>query len=117
MMENWAVINKIKEGIEKGESVSELARRLGVDRKTIRRYRDLSEEEVRRTHRQARRRERTLDRFFDWLKGRVGEYEEQGVVNSECIYRELVAMGYEGSPRTVRRSRKPVARETAQAHL
>jgi transposase len=97
------MIHKIKAGIEKGKSVSELARRLDVDRKTVRKYRDLSEEEIRRGRRQSRRRRRSIDGYLDWLKDRVGEYEEDGVVNAESIYRELVAMGYKGSARTVRR--------------
>jgi transposase len=102
-MESWAVIHKIKAGIERGEPVSRLARRLGVDRKTVRKYRDLSEEEIRRGRRRARRRKRSIDGYLDWLKERVSEYEDDGVVNAESIYRELVAMGYRGSARTVRR--------------
>jgi transposase len=102
-MESWAVIHRIKESLDQGLKVSEIARRLGVDRKTVRKYRNLSEKEIRRMRKNARRRSRKIDGFLDWLKVRVGEYEEQGVVNSECIHRELVEMGYEGSARTVRR--------------
>lgn len=102
-MESWAMIHKIKSGVEQGVSVSKLARRLGVDRKTARKYRDLSEEDIRRERRRVRRRRRTLDEYLDWLKARVAEYEDDGVVNAESIYRELVQMGYCGSARTVRR--------------
>jgi transposase len=102
-MESWTVIHKIKAGVEKGMSVSELARRLGVDRKTARKYRDLSEAEIRRGRRRTRRRKRSIDGYLEWLKNRVAEYEDDGVVNAESIYRELVQMGYSGSARTVRR--------------
>lgn len=102
-MESWAVIHRIKKSLEEGLSVSETARTLGIDRKTVRKYRNLSEREIRRMRKKARRRSRKIDGFLDWLEVRVGEYEEQGVVNSECIHRELMEMGYKGSARTVRR--------------
>jgi len=45
-MKRWQMIRRIKKGIDRGESVLANSRKLGIDRKTVRRYRDMSHEEV-----------------------------------------------------------------------
>jgi len=102
-MEGWAVIQEVKRQIEAGRSVSEIARELEVDRKTVRKYRDGSEAEIRRQRREDHGRPRKIEVHLDWLRDRVKAYEDDGVVNAESLHRELLERGYEGSPRTVRR--------------
>jgi transposase len=102
-MKEWALIHRVKKRVEEGISVSEIARTEGIDPKTVRKYRDLSVKEIKKGRREARRRSSKIKSFEGWLKNRIREYEEEGVVNCESLYRELVEMGYEGSARTVRR--------------
>lgn len=102
-MEGWAVIHEIKRQIEAGLSVSEIAREMGLDRRTVRKYRDASEAETRRKRREPRGRPRKIEKYMDWLRDRVKEYEKDGVVNAESLYLELKERGYGGSSRSVRR--------------
>ena len=102
-MKEWAVIHRVKELVEEGLSLAEIAKREGIDRKTARKYRDWSVEEIKEMRGRACRRSSKIENFKKWLKDRVGEYEEEGVVNCESLYRELIELGYKGSVRTVRR--------------
>jgi len=104
-MKEWQMIHDIKKRLKQGQSVSGVARDLCIARKTVRKYRDRDEAEIRTERKRAYTRTCKVDRFRDWLKKRVQEYETEqyGIVNSECIYRELAGMGYRGSVRTVRR--------------
>lgn len=111
-MESWAVIQEIKKRIESAEALSQIARELQVDRKTVRKYRDLSDEEIRDERRQGQGRPDKLGEHKAWLKERVKTYEGDGVVNAVSLHRELVERGYEGSVRSVRRA---VARMVTRA--
>lgn len=102
-MKGWRMIHEIKKRLSAGVSVSEVARKLGIDRKTVRKYRDLETVQVKQQRKAAQQRTGKIDRFKKWLKSRVKEYEAEGIVNCECLYRELKEMGFTGAPRTVRR--------------
>ena len=45
-MKEWGMINKIKKELEAGKSISEISRELGIDRKTVRKYRDMTHEDI-----------------------------------------------------------------------
>ncbi len=45
-MKGWEEVIEIKRLIEEGHKVSEVARRLKMDRKTVRKYRDLPVEQI-----------------------------------------------------------------------
>ena len=45
-MKEWRMINKIKKQLEVGKSISEISRELGIDRKTVRKYRDMTHEDI-----------------------------------------------------------------------
>lgn len=104
-MKGWRMIHDIKKKLEAGLSVSEVARKLQIDRKTVRKYRDLESGEIKQQKKKAKIRIGKIGHFKDWLKSRVKEYEAEpaGIVNCECLYRELKEMGYIGAARTVRR--------------
>ena len=102
-MKGWDEVIEIKRLIQAGRKVSEVARELGVDRKTVRKYRDLSVEEIAVDRGRARRRSRKVDDFEDWIRHRVEAMAEDGVINAQAIYEQLKGLGYTGSPRTLRR--------------
>ena len=56
-MKGWEVITKIKTMTEDGSSVSSIARKLRIDRKTVRKYRDMSHDDIAgyKTQRQTRK--------------------------------------------------------------
>ncbi|MDM7999042.1 MAG: IS21 family transposase [Dehalococcoidia bacterium] len=78
----------IKDLHRKGLSISEIARRTGNDRKTIRRI--LGEPLIR--ERQPRARRRKIDPFVPYLERRMAE----GVLNAPKLLREIRALGYQG---------------------
>lgn len=45
-MKGWDMITQIKAELEKGKKVSEVARMLKVDRKTVRKYRGMSMDDI-----------------------------------------------------------------------
>jgi transposase len=81
----WGAIQALK---ERGRSKKQVARELGLDVKTVRKW-------WRRTWRPQRRakRGRRLDRFGELVRGRAPEVGFNAVV----LHRELVALGFEGS--------------------
>lgn len=84
----------IKEIFEKGLSISEIARRTGHDRKTIRKM--VQMDHVPKPAK--RERESILDPFKDYLIGRMAE----GVLNAEKLYSEIKEKGYTGTSRHLR---------------
>jgi transposase len=73
---------------ERGEGIKRIARELGVDRKTVKRWLKLGTWQPR----QPQRRERQLDRFAEFIERRAPEVGFNGVV----LYRELQALGFTG---------------------
>jgi len=93
----------ISERVEQGMSITEIARQLQLDRKTVRKYRDATTADQllhgRRTYR------RPLDDIVPYLRQRV---LDDGVANAAQLFAELQARGYRGSRRTVRRYLEPL---------
>jgi len=85
----------IKNLRDKGVSVSEIARRTGNDRKTVRKV--LDEPLVPARPKRTRRRH-VLGPYVEYLKKRI----EQGVLNASKLYDEIKTQGYQGCPGHVR---------------
>lgn len=102
-MKGWGTVNEIKVKLAQGKTVSEVARELSIDRKTVRKYRDQTMEEIAGEREADQKRRQKLDDYKDWIKSRVKRMAEDGVINAEAIYHELEKLGYAGSARSVRR--------------
>ena len=107
----------------RGESIRGIARALGISRNTVRKY--LRGEAVKPPDRRGPGRPRKLAPYEDWLRRRV-EGAAPIRLPATVLYREVAAMGYDGTERTVRRfvaglypakEPEPVIRfETAPGH-
>ncbi|HUN58111.1 MAG TPA: hypothetical protein VMU41_08345 [Candidatus Binataceae bacterium] len=73
---------------ERGEGIKRIARELGVDRKTVKRWLKLGAWQPR----QPQRRERQMDRFAEFIERSTPEAGFNGVV----LYRELRGLGFTG---------------------
>lgn len=83
---------KVRELFAKGLSKSEIARNLGMDRKTVRRL--LEEGPTRRCQRAAQpQRASKLDSYKEYILRRV---QQDGVTNAQVILREIRSLGYQG---------------------
>jgi transposase len=91
----------IRELSRRGFSITEIARRVGCDRKTVRKYL-MHPDQPRYTARPPRASK--LDPFKPYLQQRL----ESGVFNCEVLYRELCARGYDG--------KKTILRDYVQPH-
>jgi transposase len=91
----------------KGVSISEIARRTGHDRKTIR---SVLQQPVVPVPKPARPRPRKIDPFIPYLEQRIAD----GVLNARKLCRELQARGYPGRETQVRLFLKPY-RQARQA--
>jgi transposase len=96
--EAWYMIREL---LRDGVSVSEIARRTGVDRKTIRRIRAQSGHPVPRSRPP---RPRLLDPFAPYLRQRAAA----GVLNATKLYAEIQRQGYAGGVAQVRRFVHPL---------
>lgn len=107
----------------RGMGVRAIARELGIARNTVRKY--LRGEAVRRQSERRPGRPRKLAPYEHWLRQRV-EAAAPVQLPATVLHREIAAMGYDGSERTVRRfvarlqpppAVEPVERfETAPGH-
>lgn len=72
---------------------------LGIDRKTVAKYWDgpATNPEAPRY----KRRKRKIDPYMDYITARL---EQWPLLSAERLYQEIVAMGYDGSRRSVRRA-------------
>ena len=84
---------------QRGEGVKKIARELGVDRKTVKRWLKLGAWRPR----QSRRRARRLDRFVEFIERRAPEVGWNGVV----LHRELQGLGFTGGVIQVQRFLRP----------
>lgn len=84
---------------ERGEGAKRIARELGVDRKTVKRWLKLGSWQPRRS----RHLPRPLDRFAEFIEQRAPEVGWNGAV----LHRELVGLGFTGSYQQVQRLLKP----------
>lgn len=81
-----------------GESVAEIARQVGISRKTVYDYLRMEHQPTRRVH-QRRRQDRVLAAYEAYLRRRW----QEGCHNSSRLWREIHKQGYTGSRRTVTR--------------
>jgi hypothetical protein len=84
---------------ERGEGIERIARELGVDRKTVKRWLKLGEWQPG----QRRRRARQLDRSAKFITRRPPEVGWNGAVP----YRELQSLGFRGGRQQERRLLRP----------
>ncbi len=92
-------VQEVLARLARGEGVKAIARELGVDRKTVKRWRRLG----RWQPRQGRSRSSSLDPYRDRLRQRGPEVGWNAVV----LHRELQGMGFVGSVQQVRRTIRP----------
>ncbi len=90
----------IQEHYRNGVSISEIARRTGHDRKTVRSV--INGPLIPPTNKRLPK-TRKIDPFVTYLERRI----EQGVLNAEKLYQEIRAQGYSGTARSVRRFVQP----------
>ncbi len=102
-MDEWVAI---KEMARQRVSISEIARRTGRDRNTIRKV--LSETVMREHRRIEHPRARKLDAFREYLLGRI----EQGCTNGAVLLEEIVARGYTGKSTMLREFLHPIREES-----
>lgn len=93
---------EIQELARQGVSKTEIARRVGLDRKTVRKYLKAMAGPPVGQKRPVQR--RLLERFEDHLKMRVA----QGCTNGKVLLREIQAEGYCGSYTTLKRFLRPL---------
>src|SRR5579871_6563200 len=100
--EKWYMIRDL---LRDGVAISEIARRTGCDRKTIRKLRDQPAHPM-----PARRRPRPglLDPYKSYLEQRVA----RGVLNASKLYAEIRRQGYSGGVAVVRRFVQPLRPHT-----
>ena len=84
---------------DRGEGIKAIARELGVDRKTVKRWLRLGAWQPRQTQRRARQ----LDRFAAFIERRAPEVG----FNSAVLYRELQGLGFTGGIVQVQRRLRP----------
>jgi transposase len=93
----------------RGEGAKRIARELGVDRKTVKRWLRLGRWQPRRS----RARPRAIDQFADFIERRGPEVGWNGVV----LHRELVSLGFSGSYQQVQRFLQPYRAKQKWAEL
>jgi len=94
---------------ERGEGIKRIARELGVDRKTVKRWLRLGGWQPRR----AQQRARPLDGFAEFIVRRAPEVGFNGVV----LYRELQALGFSGGLMQVQRFVRPYREQRKWSEL
>jgi transposase len=85
----------IKDLYGQGVTISEIARRTGHDRKTIR---AIIKAPLTPAPKSRKRKARKLDPYVPYLQKRIDE----GVMNAQKLYQEILAQGYSGKDRAVR---------------
>jgi transposase len=93
------LVREIVAGKARGEGVKRIARELGIDRKTVKRWLRVGSWQPR----QSRRLPKPIDQFAQFIERRGPEVGWNGVV----LHRELTALGFGGSYQQVQRFLKP----------
>jgi len=88
--EEWILIRGLNKMIKEGMSISEIAKRTGYDRKTIRKYVNAEEPPRYRTVNRSSK----LDPYKDYVKARLKEVPE---ITVQRILREIKDKGYSGA--------------------
>ncbi len=99
----WGAIQALR---QRGRSKKAIARELGLDIKTVRKWLGRVWKAQRRPNR-----EQGLDEYREFLEGRAPEVG----FNAEVLAREVKTKGYRGSARSVRRYIQPWREELALA--
>jgi transposase len=94
----------IKELHRQGINISEISRRTGHDRKTIR---AVINGPLTPPQKERKPRARKIDPFVPYLEERIG----QGILNAQKLYQEILAKGYTGKDRAVRAFVQPYREE------
>jgi len=108
LMLKEAEVREVLWRLERGEKLKAIARELGVDRKTIKRWR-----RVGGWYRQKRKRVCAMEAFGEFVTRRGPEVGWNGVV----LYRELSMLGFSGSYRQVQRYIQPLRSQSRWAEL
>jgi transposase len=104
-VDEWVAI---KEMARQGVSISEIGRRTGRDRNTVRKV--LLETAPREHRRAARSRVRKLDPFREYLLGRIDE----GCTNASVLMEEIKRQGYSGKLTMLREFLHPIRAEVVR---
>ncbi|MCA2230500.1 ISL3 family transposase [Nonomuraea aurantiaca] len=102
----------IQQLVHRGLTVTAIAEHLGLDRKTVRKYRDATSPEQLINGR--RHRTRAFEQFAPYLQQRI---RQDGITNAAELFAELHERGYRGSRRTVRRYLAPLRAAAATPDL
>lgn len=102
-MKGWEEVNQIKALLAQGKTVSDVSRKLQMDPKTIRKYRDMDMETFAELKRQSIRPSEQEKQFESWIEQKLETMIEDGLINAQVIYQEIKKLGFTGSSRTVRR--------------
>ena len=94
---------------ERGDGIKRIARELGVDRKTVKRWLKLGGWQPRRPQ----RRRRQLDRFAEFIERRAAEVG----FNTVVLHRELQALGFGGGLLQVQRFVRPYREQRRWSEL
>ncbi|MER6418219.1 ISL3 family transposase [Streptomyces sp. NPDC001137] len=97
--------------VEKGWTISAIGRRLNLDRKTVRRFRDTNLDELLASARD-RRPNGVLEPFKAYLNARFAE--NQGQVSGTRLFLEIHERGYRGSRQVVRKHLAALRADTAE---
>ena len=101
-------VREVLARLDRGETIKGIARELGIDRKTIKRWRRLGGWRAQR-----RQRSRQIDRFAEFIERRGAEVDWSAVV----LHRELRFLGFLGSYQQVRRFVRPLRAERRWAEV
>lgn len=102
------MVREVLARLERGERIKGIARELGIDRKTVKRWRRLGGWRAQR-----RQRLRQIDLFAEFIERRGAEVDWNAVV----LHRELRFLGFLGSYQQVRRFVKPLRAERRWAEI
>jgi transposase len=98
---------EVKKLYQEGVSISELSRRFGHDRKTIRKA--IREQEQEQTHVEKRNRGRKVKGYkLEPFKSYIEQRMRIGVLNAERIFREIREQGYTGGITVLREFMHPL---------
>ena len=101
-------VREVLARIERGEKIKTIARELGLDRKTIKRWRRLGGWRA-----QKRKRRRKIDSFGEFVRRRGPEVNWNAVV----LHREIKSLGFSGTYQQVQRFVHPYRLENRWANL
>lgn len=91
-LEEWGMIKALR---QQGLSISEIARRVGKDRKTVRKVLKSSEY---RKYKRSEKAKKLITPYMEYIKDRIAKYN----LRAKRLYREIREQGYKGSYETVK---------------